>query len=269
MGNCSLFVNWDGVVDVAKKLPRDIDEVRVKFSYGDKLNAGKDRLASKANLKALGYKVNPLKVHSALLWLLDHNPLYRTVTIDEETLKSIRDACGQEHVPNIQEALDEIENAPTRYTTCLSSNPLTATDVADIIRKDFGGARGSQRSLSTQINESVTVERGNEPCRAHEVGNLLGKILPTLFPDGISGDYRNYRRPLTTSEMLAHTSKLGDPRFTRHTRYMFVMVNIKNMEAAYSSIGTSLKGRIMKKKADGSTEDLTQEMFDQLIKVVC
>jgi len=268
MGNCSTFVNWDGVSNVVKKLPRSLEEVRVKFSYGDKINAGKDRLCGKANIKALGYIVNPEKIHKALLWLIDHNPLYRTVTIDQAVLQSIRAAYAEPHVPSIQEALDEIDKAQTRYTTTLSSNPLTPNDIVEILRKDYGGARPN-RPLETQPVDSVLIERGSEPCRPHEVSNLLGKIFPTLFPDGYSGDYRHYRRPLRTSEILAHTSKFGDPRFTKHIRYMFVMVNIKNMEAAFSSIATALKGRILKSKADGSTEDLTQEMFDQLMKVVC
>jgi len=262
-------VNWKGVADAAEKLPRGIDEVHVKFSYGDKINAGKDKLSGKLNLKALGYKVNPQKVHSALLWLMEHNPLYHNVSINEDTMSSIREMCAQPKIPDIQQALDEIDEVTTRHTTCLSATPLTPTDVADILRREYGGGRSRRGPDLSQVpNNTVTIERGNEVCRGYEVDNLLGKVFPTMFPDGYSGNYRSYTRPLSNSEMLAHTSKLADPRFTRHTRYMFLMVNIKNMEAAYSSIGTALKGRIMKTKADGSTVDMTQDMFDELVKVV-
>lgn len=74
--------------------------------------------------------------------------------------------------------------------------------------------------------------------------------------------------PLSTAEMLAHTVKFGDPRFSQHPRYVFMMVNIKNLDMAYRSIGPALKGRILKSKVDGGVVDMTEDMIEKFSKVV-
>ena len=102
----------------------------------------------------------------------------------------------------------------------------------------------------------------------HETPFLLAQAFPTLFPTG-GGNYKNFSTPMSTAEFLEHTMLFGDPRFSQHYRYLFMMVNMKNLDMAFRSVGPALKGRIVRSKIDGSLEDMTEELFEQFAKTVC
>ena len=115
----------------------------------------------------------------------------------------------------------------------------------------------------------VVIDRSGLPCRPHEVPDLLARAFPSLFPKGDNADYRHYVVPLTTAEMLAHTVRFADPRFSRHYRYIFMMVNVKNLDAAFKSIGALLNGRVLRTRAGGVVEDVTEEISRAVTRVVC
>lgn len=93
--------------------------------------------------------------------------------------------------------------------------------------------------------------------------------FPSLFPRGRGGNYREIDQPLTTSEMLAHCVGFADPRFSQDYRFVFMMTNIKALEAGYKSIAGIMKGRMLQKDANGDIEDITEEWIDRMGEVVC
>jgi len=183
------------------------------------------------------------------------NDLYGHVGIDEDTLRSLDAAYKDIRGRSLQEALDDFDDLDARYCTALDANPVPPAEIAEVLRENYG--RG----------QPVVLERSGEPVRPHLTHNLLAQSFPSLFPNG-GGNYRHFPTPLSTAEMLAHTIKFGDPRFSQHPRYVFAMVNIKNLDMAYRSIGPALKGRILKSKIDGSVVDMTQDMVDKFSKIV-
>jgi len=256
VGNTSFFVNWDGVRQAATKLPRRLEEAKVKFSYPERSMKGKNTLAGKAGLRALAYMVNPQRVLRALQFLMLHNPLYRDhVVLDREALHAIDDMCmsATGGLDELFERFAKGDQMDTRFTTLVSASPVTPDEVAGVLCEKYG---------------EVTVERVGGPVRPHEEPTLLMQAFPSHFPLGVGGDYKQYPVPLTISEMFSHTVKFGDPRFAKDYRYVFMMTNIKALEAGYKSIASMLKGKVLKSKIDGSVEDITEQLLEGYSKVV-
>lgn len=242
---------------VAEKLPRKLTDVRVKFTYPHMGGKKADAFRGKYGLRGLALKVDVQKVRRALYYLHRNNYLYENVEISDELLRQLEEDCGP--IPDIEEALveqalREQEEATTRFSTCMSSNPITPDQIPKILADEYGNY--------------VNIQRNGVAVHAHEQPNLLGMCFPTLFPEGTGNDYRNYEIPLTTSEMVEHTLKFGDPRFSQHYRYLFMMINVKNLEAAYKTISPCMKGRVMKRTVDGSMVEVTPEVFNDFTKVV-
>jgi hypothetical protein len=259
-GNTSFFVNWKSVKDVATLLPRNVHEARVMFRYPVRNTGGKALMEGRTSMRTSEFKVDAEKLRIALGWLIEehNNPLYGHVGIDEVTLESLKTSRKNATGRSIQEALDEFEELDARYCSALNMDPVQSSQIPAILRDQYGGAQG----------QTVQLERNGDPVLPHRTDKLLAQCFPTLFPDG-GGNYRHFSVPLSTAEMLAHTVKFADPRFSQHYRYIFMMVNMKNLDMAFRGIAPALKGRILKSKLDGTVVDMTEEMFEKFARVVC
>lgn len=254
-GNVSFFVNWDTVGEVAQKLPRNVNELRVFVKYPEKSVDGADQLRRKLALKEVVLNVNPSKLRACLGWLQVHNErLYGRITRDEAVLADLERERTEAQTMTLDDVFGDWDGREQRFTTTVNMDPVGARDVGRVLRDQYG---------------RVEITRDGGPVRPHEVPDLLAQSFPSLFPRGVGADYRHLRVPLSTAEMLEHTIRFGDPRFAQHYRYLFMMVNVKNLDMAYGSISATLKGRVKKTALDGSIEDVTEEMIGQFSKVVC
>jgi len=241
-GQCYFFVQWDGLKNVASKLPRRVTECRVYFVHEDKNGNVVKRIVS--------YKVNPARILEALHYLIAHNWLYKNNTqIDEAVLQEIRDihrqydADGNE-LPNTLDAIFtenavEDEDERVRYSAILQESG-EFRDVIASINDQYGVGKGRR------IPET-TIDRTGEPVYASKFDHLGAHIFPSLFPDGLGSNYKHFQVPMTTAQYLKHTMAFADRRFAGHYRYLFVMQNIKSMEAANSSVSAVMNGRIVGK----------------------
>ena len=253
-GNTSFFVNWDSVGEVAQKLPRGLHEARVIVRYPMKNVEGREALRRLTGIKEMALNVDPRKLWLCLAYLVQHNPLYEKVHMDDETLASLK----RERTAAIAMGLDDVfrdwDEHEQRFTTAINLDPVAPRDVGRVLGEQYG---------------STEIKRDGGPVRAHEVPNLLGQCFPSLFPHGDGSNYRNFRVPLSTSEFLEHTIRFGDPRFSRHYRYLFMMVNVKNLDIGYRSISAALKGRVKRSNMDGFLDDVTEEVIARFSKPVC
>jgi hypothetical protein len=250
-----MFVNWDSVKDVAEKLPRKLTDCHVKFMYPNKNIAGKDLLKGANAIKVLGYKVDAQKVRVALLYLINNNYLYREINIDAETMKQLEEDCSKKDV-TLDEIFKDIDDASNRYNLCMPEHPVDVEDVAEVLSNEYG-----------KKNNTIYIHRKGNVCYADQVPNLLGQAFLCLFPDGQGGDYRNFPVKLTTAEYLEHSMEFGDPRFSQHYRYLFMMVNLKNLEAAYKSISATMKGKLTNDELNAAGI-MTDDVFEEMSKPV-
>lgn len=252
-GNTSFFVNWDSVSDVAQKLPRALNEARVIVRYPGKTTEGVDKLRTLTGIKEMALNVNPRKLRACLGWLIEHNPLYANVIKDDAVLRTLARERAEAKELGLEDVFRDWDEHEQRFTTAINLDPVVPAEVGRVLGEQYGQA---------------TVTRDGGPVRPHEAANLLGQCFPSLFPNGESSNYRKYQVPLSTSEMLEHTIRFGDPRFSRHYRYLFMMVNVKNLDIGYRSISATLKGRVKRAKMDGSLDDVTEEVIARFSKTV-
>ena len=252
-GNTSFFVNWDSVSQVATKLPRGLHEARVIVRYPSR-NADQTGPASKlTGLKEMALSVDSQKLRTCLGWLQVHNHLYQHLQVDDETLLSLQREREQAEDHCLDDVFRDWDAHEQRFTTAIDLNPLPPRNVGQALGDQYG---------------RVEITRDGLPLRAHEVPNLLAQCFPSLFPRGVGANYRHFEVPLTTTEMLEHTMRFGDPRFSRHYRYLFMMVNIKNLDIGYRSIAATLKGRIKRSRLNGDTDDITEEVLARFSNTV-
>ena len=254
-GNTSFFVNWDTVGQVAQKLPRSTQDLRIVVRYPAKGVKGKDELQRLAGMKEVALCVNPDKLRACLGYLQVHNRhLYGQVRMDEETLASLERERDQAVDKTLDDVFTDWDDREQRFTTTVNVDPVAARDVAPILGQQYG---------------RTEITRDGGPVRPHEVPDLLAQCFPSLFPKGVGANYRGFKVPLSTAEMLTHTVQFADPRFAQHYRYLFMMVNIKNLDTAYNSISATLQGGIKRANLEGEIEDVTDEMIAKFSNVVC
>ena len=254
-GNVSFFVNWDTVGEVAQKLPRNVEELKIMVRYPEKNIKGTDQVRRKVALKEVALNVNPSKLRSCLGWLQVHNHrLYGNVTRDDAVLADLERERAEAQTMTLNDVFGDWDDREQRFTTTVNMDPVGGRDVGRVLRDQYG---------------RVEITRDGGPVKPHEVPDLLAQSFPSLFPTGAGADYRHLKVPLSTAEMLEHTIRFGDQRFAQHYRYLFMMVNVKNLDMAYGSISATLKGRVKKAGMDGSVADVTEEMIGQFSKVVC
>ena len=284
-GNCSVFVNWEGVGQVATKLPRRLEQARVKITYPNMTQRAREVLSGKSSVNLLGYLVNPARIRMALAYMKDNkNPWYEHIEIDEEALRELEEDFERHKRDNpiidaekhlsLSDVLDPLHEEDMRYSMYMDTDCVTPDIVPELLGQSYGTRPPPAAEVPTQPVTgtlhipTVTVERVGQPCRAHEVPGLLGQAFPTLFEFGVGCDYRRFPNPLTTAQMLKHVMRLSDPRFAQHYRFLFFMVNIKNLEIAFKGVNALLKGGIVRRSPDGTYVDITEETLDSFASAV-
>lgn len=228
--------------------------MRIIVRYPEKSVKGKDALQRMAGVKEVALNVNPSKLRACIGYLQVHNPrLYGRVQMNEEAMADLERERSEAVAMGLNDVFRDWDDHEQRFTTTVNMDPVAPTDVSRILGTQYG---------------KTEITRDGGPVKPHEVPDLLAQCFPSLFPSG-GGNFREFQVPLTPSEMLEHTTQFGDPRFAQHLRYMFMMVNIKNLDIAYRSISTTLRGRVKKANMDGSIADVTEEMISNFSSVVC
>ena len=245
-------MNWKGVKQADEKLPRHLHEAQVMITYPAPNTGGKGVLRGIDSLRAMAYTVNVDRLRRCLGYLHENNDLYSHVDIDESVLQELQDDYEASRGLDLEQAVQEMADIDTRYTSAMNLNPVPTSEIGQVLQQNY----------------AITIERTGNPVRAHAEHDLLAQSFPSLFPKG-GGKYRVCSAPLTTSEFLEHTIRFGDPRFSKHMRYLFMMVNIKNLDIAYRSIGPSIKGGVTKSKFGETEADSTDDMFQKLAAPVC
>lgn len=281
-----MFINWEGVSQVAQKLPRRLEQARVKITYPNMNQRAREVLSGKSSINLLGYLVNPTKIRLALAYMKDNgNPLYKDIEIDHEALRQMEEDFERYKADNpvmdaerhlsLSDVLDPMYEEDMRYSMYMDTDCITPDILPDLLGESYGNVNRPAAEVPTQPAAAaphvptVTIERNGQPCRPHEVPNLLGQAFPTLFEYGVGCDYRRFSHPLTTAQMLKHVMRLSDPRFAQHYRFLFFMVNIKNLEIAFKGVNALLKGGIVRRSPDGTYIDITEETLDAFASAVC
>ena len=253
-GNTSFFVNWDSVGEVAKKLPRGLREARIVIKYPTTAVEGREALRTLTGFKEMALNVDPQKLRNCLGWLKEHNHLYKDVVRDDEAIRSLERERTEAMDMRLDDVFRDWNAHEQRFTTAININPVPPSEVGRVLGEQYG---------------RTEITRDGVPVRPHEIPDLLAQCFPSLFPRGEGSDYRSFKVPLTTAEMLEHTVRFADPRFSRHYRYVFMMVNVKNLDIGYRSISATLKGRIRRANLRGELDDITEEVIARFSKAVC
>ena len=120
--------------DVVRKLPRPLTRagvIRLKAS-------GEDQRTSY-------YNVRPQLLKKALIWLREHNPLYRDVEIDEEVLQELSVQCVDTELPSIE----------------VDAVPCQVTNRHDTERESDEHSDTSERNDTVNTRKSTTATNGN------------------------------------------------------------------------------------------------------------
>lgn len=242
---------------VATVLPPSIDEIEamVCILFVGSTPPSKEWLVDKA--KPLGIRRN--KVWRALLWLKEHNYLYKDVAIDHDRLSRLpENGCLDVPVHTLEEG-DDLNAAIDRYDNAVEDDPpepdngdLHTTPVGTDSPRAESGSSNSEVLFRTVVISDVDgstpvselsaaamhhmkvkkagyLEVGHDPVPVNEFCNpsLFPMMFPTLYPYGVGG-FEDSRRSVKVSlkRHAAHLLTWHDKRFQEHATFMFIVFNI-------------------------------------------
>ena len=230
------------VSDVAKSLPRSPKDlaliiVKVKGQNG----------------KMKNLFVRRSVVANALTWLINHNPLYKDVTVNE----SMIDSLPENGIPiDLQKIETENESCSSTDTDadipdeekCYDENTEVSSffSVPKDKLKEFEAIEQEVSDLTNSI-DWPRVE--NEPLNEYETPFLATMAFPTLFPDG-KGDptnpsiYRNTPFPKKIKHLIKFAEFANGKlvyRFAKHARFSYWALNMIQRKRALQQTGIYLK----------------------------
>ena len=226
-GHCINFPQ--NVTELATSLPRhpqDVAVIIVKVKGRD--NTFRDVTIRKE------------KVHNALVWLINNNPHYSELTINEDALISL----PENGVPSDLMTVETNDDIVSDDNCSADSGPPTGNPSEDIVYNNstemssflsVGKQQQQQQEIEAVRNqlsknepmEWPTVE--NEPLSEYQVSHLATMAFPTLFPDG-KGDPINQGllRDVPLQERIKHLLKFAEIidgkwayRFSNHPRFSY------------------------------------------------
>ena len=204
--------------------------------------------------KAKPLIVRQERVRTALLWLKEHNPLYRDVIVDEETLKDLpENDILPVHIQMVDDntatdiltsRYDQLQSA-TLDNVQSDTSPNTIFDSITVTGIDGNVTVNQMRAAAMHHMKSkkagfIQIPHDEKPVNEFYSPDLLPMTYPTLFPYGIGG-FEDIQRPtpLSFKRQVKLFFSLADLRFQEHYSFLFTVFNILQRRAIL--LHTSLK----------------------------
>ena len=197
-GHC---INVTELATSFPRYPKDLAVIIVKVKGTD--NTFKD------------VTVRKQKVHDALVWLINNNPQYSEVLVNEVALNILSEFGVPSELMTIETDDDDIVSDDDCSTDV---GPPTANPSEDIVYNNSTeidsflpvGEQQQQEieAIRNQLSENKPMQWPsveNEPWNEYQVSHLATMAFPTLFPDG-KGDPTNqgFRRDVSHQERIKH-----------------------------------------------------------------
>ena len=194
------------------------------------------------------------RVRTALLWLKKHNPLYRDVIVDEQTLKDLpENDVLPVHIQMVDDntatdvltstydqlqcaTLDNVQS-DTSQNTIFDSITVTGIDGNATVNQMRVAAMHHMKSKKAGF---IQIPHDEKPVKEFYSPDLLPMTYPTLFPYGIGG-FEDIQRPtpLSFKRQVKLFFSLADLHFQEHYSFLFTVFNILQRRAIL--LHTSLK----------------------------
>ena len=202
--------------------------------------------------------VRKQKVHNALVWLINNNPHYSELLINEDALNSL----PENGVPPGLMTVETDDDIISDDNCSPDVGPPTDNPSEDIVYNDSTemssflpvGEQQQQEieAVRNQLSENEpmpwpSVE--NEPINEYQISHLATMAFPTLFPDG-KGDPTNQGllRDVPLQERIKHLLKFAEIidgkwvyRFANHPRFSYWAFNMIQRKRILQQSGIFLK----------------------------
>lgn len=190
------------------------------------------------------------RVHTALLWLKAHNPLYSNVEIDLQALSAFPDDdILPVHVETVN-STQELDILTSRYDLGADSRQgnfanQDLTEHADKTSSDNivfdsivvtdvdGDATANQmraaamRHLKSKSGAYLQIPHSETPVNEFHHPELFPMTYPTLFPYGTGGfESLECKCIVSFKRQIKHYLSLADRRFQEHYSFLFSVFNI-------------------------------------------
>ena len=143
------------------------------------------------------------KVLNALVWLVNNNPHYKDIAVNENALQSLPENGVPPDLLSVETEDDIVleDDAP------VAAGPPTDNPSEDVVCNN-----STEMSSFLSVSEPMawsSIE--NEPLNEHQVSHLATMAFPTLFPDG-KGDPSNegLLRDVPFQERIKHLLKFAN-----------------------------------------------------------
>jgi DNA replication protein DnaC len=244
-GHCiNLPQNVKELATSLPRYPKDLAVIIVKVKHRD--NTFKDVIVRKQ------------KVHNALVWLINNNPHYSGLTINDNALNSLPENGVPPNIMTV-ETDDDIVTDESRSP---DAGPPTDNPSEDIVYNDSTemssflpvGEQQQQEieAVRNQLSENEPMQWPsveNEPLNEYQISHLATMAFPTLFPDG-KGDPTNQGllRDVPLQERIKHLLKFAEVidgkwvyRFANHPRFSYWAFNMIQRKRILQQSGIFLK----------------------------
>ncbi len=200
--------------------------------------------------------VRKQKVHSALVWLINNNPHYSEIIINEDALNSLPENGVAPDLMTV-----ETDNDMVSDDNCSADvGPPTDNPSEDIVYNDSTemssflpvGEQQQIDAVRNQLSENEPMQWPsveNEPLNEYQVSHLATMAFPTLFPDG-KGDPTNQGllRDVALQERIKQLLKFAENidgkwvyRFAKHPRFSYWAFNMIQRKRIVQQSGIFLK----------------------------
>ena len=244
------------VASTAKVLPRtpaDINDIISVVFTGPSTNVPKSVLKT-------NFRVRKRMVWDLLVWLRQHNPLYRDIELSIENLELYED---DDALPGIEDRVivnqtNRADDMFAEETTGFEPHPATSlgTDQGERKSQTFiehmgvYDANGSSvparnsfaaglRRLNSQERQNnapdLVIPRSAVPVSEYYNPSLFPGMFPSLFPYGVGG-FEDDTREVTIG-FRAHVEylfDLADRRFRYHRSFLFIALNVFQRHSCHS-----------------------------------
>ena len=220
------------VKELAKSLPRypkDIPFILIKMT-------GKDNSCKEVTVRRH-------KVEGALHWLTLHNPQYKDVNVDQDTLNCLPDDGVPSQLPTFETKSDELFENDSDQDSLIDTELHNDSDVVynkDTETSSFLPIQHNGKQEKEEIQEEITGKImnwpsiQNKPFNEYTTPYLATMAFPTLFPHG-KGDPTNpsLNRYVPFAQSIKHLLKYGEflggkwvYRFAKHPRFSYWALNM-------------------------------------------